>query len=193
MAIPKQKSGLQGNPVSPFFSAGRQTCRFGRTSASVTVGCRFVPEPPKPYKKCALNLPVLPCKRSTSLNTNRSLYFLFALLHFQNRCPAFSFLREAQNEKANIKSFGKGWRGCRGGRKEPFSKGFSFPPAGKVPQRNIEYVSTLSVHSFLLSDLHPEIQNGGNLDLICRNPFLFLKPEVEVCDIYCTFTDVRQV
>ena len=28
MAIPKQKSGLQGNPVSPFFSAGRQPCHL---------------------------------------------------------------------------------------------------------------------------------------------------------------------
>ena len=95
MAIPKQKTGLQGNPVSPFFSAGRQTCRSGRMSASVTVGCRFAPEPPKPYKKCALNPPVLPCKRSTSLNTNRSLYFLFALLHFQNRRVAPAGMQSA--------------------------------------------------------------------------------------------------
>ena len=48
-----------------------------------------------------------------SPNANRSLYFHLAPIHFQNRCPAFSFLREAQNEKANIKSFGKGWRGFR--------------------------------------------------------------------------------
>ena len=40
----------------------------------------------------------------------------------------------AKKEKANTKSLGKGRRGCRGGRKEPFPKGFSFPLAGKVPQ-----------------------------------------------------------
>ena len=79
-----------------------------------------------------------------SPNANRSLHFSSALLHFQNRCPAFSFLREAQNEKANIKSFGKGWRGCRGGRKEPFPKGFSFPPAGKVPHKK-QQISLCSV------------------------------------------------
>ena len=33
--------------------------------------------------------------------------FPLAPLHFQNLCPAFSFLRETQKEKANIKSFGK--------------------------------------------------------------------------------------
>ncbi|MBR2643396.1 MAG: hypothetical protein IKD46_09760, partial [Lentisphaeria bacterium] len=39
-------------------------------------------------------------------------------------------LSAAQKGKANIKSFGKGW-GVQGGRKEPFSKGFSLPlPAG---------------------------------------------------------------
>ena len=48
---------------------------------------------------------------------------------FPTFCPAFSFCG-TQKGKANIKSFGKGW-GVQGGRKEPFSKGFSFPlPAG---------------------------------------------------------------
>ena len=45
---------------------------------------------------------------------------------FPNFCPAFSFCG-TQKGKANIKSFGKGW-GVQGGRKKPFSKGFSFPP-----------------------------------------------------------------
>ena len=87
-------------------------------------------------KPCASNPPVLSCIHSTTPPTlNRTLHFPFAPLHLQNLCPAFSFLRESQKEKANIKSFGKGWRGCRGGRKEPFPKGFSFPPAGKVPPK----------------------------------------------------------
>ena len=95
--------------------SGRQPTVPGRHVCHRVVGCR------------AYSLPILlilakyvlkihQCYRAyaqLSPNANSSLHFPSAHPHFQNRCPAFSFLREAQNEKANIKSFGKGWRGFR--------------------------------------------------------------------------------
>ena len=87
-----------------------------RTSASVTVGCRFAAA-----WQARRHFDSIPwhtmCFKSTNVtvqtpvpasNINSSLHFPSSLLHFQNLCPAFSFFAETQKEKANIKSFVKG-------------------------------------------------------------------------------------
>jgi hypothetical protein len=54
-------------------------------------------------------------------------FFLLSLIYLQNLCPAFSFLRKTQKEKANIKNFGKG-KGGAGGKERTFFKRFFLSP-----------------------------------------------------------------
>ena len=92
-----------------------------RTSASETVVCRFALEPPasaslrrgKPAGMLRyFHFDSIPmhtmCRKSTSVtvqtpvpasNINSSLHFPSALLHFQNLCPAFSYLRKRKKKK----------------------------------------------------------------------------------------------
>ena len=121
-----KKIGGAGGKERTFFKrfflspAGKVPRR--RTSASVTVGCRFVLEPPAsaPLRRgkpagilqyfhsiqylgipCASNPPMLPCKHSTFSEYKQFLAFPFRPSSFSKLMPRFFLFAETQKEKAS--------------------------------------------------------------------------------------------
>ena len=83
-----------------FFLSPAGKVPLRRTTASVTVGCRFATAWQARFRiPCAPNPPMLPSKHSTISEYKQILAFPHALLHFQNLCPAFSYLRKRKKKK----------------------------------------------------------------------------------------------
>ena len=126
----------------------RQTCRCGRMSASVTVGCRYALDHPFPCKSCVSNPPVLPCKRSTFSEFKQILAFSSGTFLISKLMSRFFFFCGNAKRKSEHKKFWKRKGGCRGKGKNLLQKVFPFPLAGKVPQRSCENLFVFSLQPF---------------------------------------------